>query len=107
MSQKKKAVRENFRTKVFARDKHRCRMCGIVPENGDEGLDSHHIVDRNLLPNGGYVPENGIALCSGCHIKAEQFHDTGTSYPGYSPEELYAKVGSSEAKAIKASERLG
>ena len=106
MSQKKKAVRDKFRKDVFDRDRHRCRMCGIVPDNGDEGLDAHHITDRNLLPNGGYVKENGISLCAECHIKAEQFHSTGEAVPGYAPDELYAKVGSSYALAMTASKRL-
>lgn len=86
-------------------------MCGKT-----EPLDAHHITDRNLMPNGGYVKENGITLCSGdddnelyykksCHWKAEQFHIHGEAYPGFSPEELYKKIGSSLELAMKASER--
>jgi len=79
-------------------------MCGSKPDI--EQLDAHHITDRTLMPNGGYVKENGISLCPPCHIKAETFHNTGTSYPNYSPEDLYKKIGSDHARAIKASERL-
>ena len=46
MSAKKKAVREAFRTAVFARDGHKCRMCPWKPETDDEGLDAHHVKDR-------------------------------------------------------------
>lgn len=106
MSQKKKAVRDAFRSSVFKRDGYRCRMCGVVPANGDEGLDAHHITDRNELPNGGYVKENGISLCDECHLKAEHFHSTGVSYHGYSPEDLYSKIGSSYELAQAASKRL-
>lgn len=106
MSQNKKAVRAAFRTAVFTRDKHQCRMCGWKPATGDEGLDAHHITDRNELPNGGYVKENGISLCADYHIKAELFHSTGEPYPGYSPTDLYFKVGSSYNIALTASRKL-
>jgi 5-methylcytosine-specific restriction endonuclease McrA len=60
MSQRKKQIRELFRNSVFRRDGCQCRVCG----NGDGYvLDAHHIIDRNELPNGGYVVENGISLC--------------------------------------------
>ena len=58
------------------------------------------------MPNGGYVLENGASLCAECHKKAEQFHETGTSFPGYSPEELYAAIDSSHEKAVEASKKL-
>jgi 5-methylcytosine-specific restriction endonuclease McrA len=105
---KKQLIRETFRLKVFKRAKCKCQgpdcTVGVLPE--DE-LDAHHITDRTLMPNGGYVPENGIALCSACHLKAEQYHVTGISHPGFEPETLYKIIGSSYALAIKASERLG
>lgn len=53
------------------------------------------------MPMGGYVKENGISLCADCHEKAENFHRTGVSVPGYSPDELYRLVGSSKEKAIR------
>lgn len=58
------------------------------------------------MPNGGYVKENGISLCPLCHMKAENFHLMGEAKPGYSPDELYALIGSSKEKAIAASEKL-
>jgi hypothetical protein len=61
---------------------------------------------RNDMPNGGYVAENGISLCASCHLLAEIFHDTGTAYPGFSPDELYAKIDSSLEKAQRASLKL-
>jgi hypothetical protein len=72
----------------------------------EQELDAHHITDRNLLPNGGYVKENGISLCQECHLKAEQFHSTGISYPGYAPEDLYKKINSTIERAIEASQKL-
>jgi len=93
----KKNVRQKFRDLVFTRDKHVCRVCKAV---GGE-LDAHHITDRNLMPGGGYVPGNGISLCKDCHLKAEHFHSTGTSLPGFSPEDLYQLIGSSYAEALR------
>lgn len=113
MSKTKKNIRSDFREDVFQRAKHKCQgpKC---PHNTPGGqllvtliLDAHHITDRTLMPNGGYVKENGIALCPWCHEAAEMFHSTGESVPGYSPEELYAKIGSSYNKAVEASHRLG
>lgn len=108
MSAKKKQVRAAFRDATFSRDKYKCVCCPFQssPEKAEEELDAHHITDRNEMPNGGYVKENGISLCADCHLKAEEFHSTGTAAPGFSPEELYAKIGSSYERAVKASERL-
>jgi hypothetical protein len=114
MSQKKKAVREAFRTAVFDRDGHKCRMCGKPgydrqrpPEKGKVPIDAHHICDRSLLPNQGYCKENGISLCDdGCHLKAEAFHQTGVALSGFSQDELYALIGSSFEKAKAASLKL-
>lgn len=103
MSAEKKRTRERFRDAVFERDGHRCRMCG----KNNEPLDAHHITDRNLMPNGGYVKENGIALCPRCHENAEIFHSTGTALPGWSPDDLYRKIKSSHELATRASHRLG
>lgn len=103
MSAEKKLVRQRFREAVFARDGHRCRICGATRE-----LDAHHITDRNDMPAGGYVPENGIALCPGDHAKAERFHESGKTEwePGFHPDDLYRLIGSSYDQAVAASERL-
>jgi hypothetical protein len=97
-SKAKRQLRAAFRAAVFARDNHVCRVCGAP------AVDAHHITDRHELPGGGSVPENGIALCGPCHELAEQYHATFVAAPGYSPEELYAKVGSSYEAAWRASE---
>lgn len=104
MSKAKQVTREAFRLSVFKRDGHKCRVCGR-PEKLDGPLDAHHITDRNEMPNGGYVKENGISLCSSCHLKAEEFHRTGKSVPRYHPDELYVLINSSKEKAIQASNK--
>jgi hypothetical protein len=108
MASLKKLIRKKFRDSVFERAKYRCEMCGLrsSPEKADNELDAHHITDRNQMPAGGYVRENGIAVCDPCHIKAEEFHSTGKSHPGYDPTDLYVKIGSSFPEAYKASKRL-
>jgi len=104
MKQKQK-IREQFRIDVFKRDKNKCVMCGAAKGK----LDAHHITDRNLMPNGGYVKENGITLCEDkCHIKAEKFHITeGKEWEdGFHPNDLYKKIGVSYDKAYKSSLKL-
>ena len=101
---KKKLVRANFRNGVVSRDGDCCKVCGRRTDT----LDIHHITDRNELPNGGYVPENGIGLCGKCHELAEVWHSSGktTHVPGYHPDDLYKKIGSSYEKAYEASKKL-
>ena len=100
---KKKEVRQKFREKVFERDNHLCKMCPNVKD-----LDAHHITDRNEMPNGGYVKENGITLCPSCHLKAELWHTSGkeTHHPGYHPNDLYKIITSSYDIAYKSSQEL-
>lgn len=90
----KKKVRENFRNAVFERDNNRCKKCG----RNDVKLDCHHITDRSLMPNGGYVKQNGITLCDtegGCHMKAEQYHLGNEVEAGFMPDDLYKLINSS------------
>jgi 5-methylcytosine-specific restriction endonuclease McrA len=104
MSKNKKLIREIFRTKVFERDGYVCRVCS----KKSDILDAHHITDRNEMPNGGYVLENGISLCSECHLKAEQYHisEKMEHFPNFHPNDLYILINSSFENAWKASEKL-
>lgn len=97
MSKNKKQVRDKFRTAVFERDGHRCRGCGVM------AVDAHHITDRNEMPGGGYVKENGISLCILCHAGAEQYHVSGgkTWKEGFHPDDLYRIIGSSKELAYE------
>ena len=67
-------TRDQFRNAVFARDNHRCVICGNE-RRGDVGIDAHHIIERRLWVDGGYYLDNGATLCSwsdgGCHYRAE------------------------------------
>lgn len=102
----KKRIRAAFRNAVFLRDKYCCKGCG---EKGtEETLDAHHVTNRDLMPNGGYVEENGITLCKkvgGCHEKAEAWTEANP-IPTFSPEELYVRIGSTHARAVEASKKL-
>jgi len=93
MSSKKKQIRQNFRDSVFLRDGYKCVFCDITEE-----LDAHHITDRNDMPNGGYVRENGISLCPHHHLLAEEYHTTlGTCWKdGFHPSDLYLKINSNK-----------
>lgn len=106
----KKEVRKLFRNSVFNRDKNCCKYCGAGPfETPEDHLDAHHITDRNDMPNGGYVLENGISLCKDkCHINAEMYHisDGDEWIPGMHPDDLYKLIKSSKELAIRKSEEL-
>lgn len=104
----KKAIRKAFRDTCFARDKYSCVMCSFksTSEKAEKELDCHHVTNREAMPAGGYVKENGISLCAPCHIKAEIFYSTGVAEPGFAPNELYIKIGSTYEKAVAASKRL-
>lgn len=87
-------TRDQFREAVFARDGHKCLVCGYDPSlmgaAGRAALDAHHIMERRLWPDGGYYLDNGATLCSrsgydSCHLKAEQTLIT--------PYELWDMIG--------------
>jgi len=61
------------------------------------------------MPNGGYVPENGITVCeTTCHMQVEQWHISGGTRVdiGLHPDDLYRIIGSSHEEALEASRRL-
>lgn len=103
MSAKKKITRQKFRDSVFKRDKNKCVICKQA-----ENIEAHHITDRTLMPNGGYVKENGISLCPAHLELAEEHHQTEGERckEGFEPTQLYSKIGSSYEKALKASNHL-
>lgn len=93
----KQQIREKFKTEVFTRDNFQCVFCNLP------AVDAHHITDRNEMPNGGYVRENGISLCAEHHKMAEKFHETNGEewIEGFHPNDLYTKIHSSKELAIK------
>ena len=104
MSKEKELVRKAFREAVLARD-GQCVACMAYDKvSTKQGLVAHHITDRHEMPKGGYVEENGIALCPGCHEKAEIYHKTeGALYEkGFMPADLYRLIKSSAEKARQA-----
>jgi hypothetical protein len=58
-------VRDQFREGVFARDAHKCVICG------DPAQDAHHIMERRLFTDGGYYLNNGASVCGHCHYHCE------------------------------------
>lgn len=99
---RKQLIRQKFQDAVFSRDGNACKFCKATVD-----LDAHHITDRNEMPNGGYVKENGITVCPDCHLECEEFHITGGKewVPGKHPDDLYRMIGSSHEIATKKSER--
>ena len=121
----KKDIRAAFRKAVFERDHFTCRLCGkkFKPEDCDPAagqVNAHHITDRSLMPNGGYVVENGITVCEDpCHRLVEEWHVQGYDTKPrelldhrryvllkHTPNYLYKLIGSSYEKAVTASEKL-
>jgi hypothetical protein len=116
----KKEIRKHFRLQVLQRDNYCCRMCGKAGKDrqGGEGwkkfhrtepatmLDAHHITDRHNMPNGGYVTENGIAVCDECHAEAEKFHQNIECKANFLPEALYKLIGYTYNQAVAAAAKI-
>ena len=98
----KEKIRNKFKNDVFERDNHKCLFCG------KDAVDAHHIIDRNEMPNGGYVKENGISVCEEHHLKCEKYHmSDGKQWDiGFHLNDLYEKIKSSYVIAIVKSKRL-
>ena len=96
-----KRWRKQFNEDCLKRDKNKCVFCEVT-----ENLDVHHITDRHEIENGGYVVSNGITLCDEHHKIAERFHQYAITLPGFYPDELYEKIGSSHKQAILDSQNL-
>lgn len=108
-------TRDLFREKVFERNGGNCAFCldaGVITP----AVDAHHIMERRLWPDGGYYLNNGVAVCSACHLACERTQFT-TEYarkvanitevvipPHLYPDENYDKWGNiilSNGKRIK------
>lgn len=61
-------TREEWAKAVFERDRYRC----VVPWCDQVAVDPHHIIERKLWPDGGYVLENVASLCAAHHVHAER-----------------------------------
>jgi hypothetical protein len=59
--------REVFRSTVFPRDDNEC----LVPFCTRDAADAHHIIERELWQDGGYISNNGASVCSTHHRLAE------------------------------------
>ena len=59
-------TREEFKNKVFKRDKYTCVFCNKV------AVDAHHIYDRQLWRDGGYYLNNGASVCEEHHWEVEK-----------------------------------
>lgn len=59
-------TREQFFEAVMERDIRFCVYCS------EPAVDAHHLIDRKCFADGGYYEDNGVSLCSQCHLYAEQ-----------------------------------
>ena len=60
-------TRQEFKESVFAVTKGKC----CVPGCNCDAVDAHHILNRHLWDNSGYILSNGAALCEKHHMDAE------------------------------------
>lgn len=60
--------RKQFRESCLERDKGEC----VVPWCDEEAVDVHHIVERSLWADGGYIEPNGASVCGHHHKHAEE-----------------------------------
>jgi len=58
--------RDDFKDKVFKRDKYTCVFCN------KPAVDAHHILDRKLFSDGGYYLGNGASVCESHHWEVEK-----------------------------------
>lgn len=72
-------TREDFKIKVFQRDKHICIFCK------KPSVDAHHVYDRKLFTDGGYYLNNGASVCEEHHWEVEKTN--------ISVEEVYKASG--------------
>ena len=96
-----KRWRKQFNEDCLKRDGNKCVFCDVT-----ENLNVHHITDRHDIFNGGYVLSNGITVCETHHLMCEEHHTTGHAVVGFSPNDLYTKIGSSHSKAYIDSQNL-
>lgn len=59
--------RKQFRDTVYSETSHTC----IVPWCEADADDAHHVIERALWEDGGYIPANGAAVCNHHHQAAE------------------------------------
>lgn len=73
--QRERAMRK-LRDAVWARDRSRCRRCGILLIRGGlfwTGVGHvHHLRGRNVAPQDKFNPDACVLLCAGCHWKAHE-----------------------------------
>jgi hypothetical protein len=60
------SIRDEMREATFARDGGKCVFCAAP------AVDAHHIIERRLWPDGGYVLDNLASVCADCHLYCEQ-----------------------------------
>lgn len=67
---------KEIRAFVRARDKV-CRACGRTPEENGRALDVHHLDPHRF--SGDNSPDNLIALCRSCHMRADDHGRRGSA----------------------------
>ena len=111
MSEIKERRRAAFRAAVYKAAGYRCQGPGCrvktTANAARQVLDAHHITSRKNIAHEGYVAENGAALCSACHERAEDCEQGRAVHTGFMPDDLYKAKGITADQAKAAALRLG
>lgn len=66
---------QQWRRKIYERDKFTCQMCGVRNGSGKTTkLQAHHICPWGLFAKLRYRLSNGVTLCVGCHKRTHDFY---------------------------------
>ena len=88
-----------WRISVFARDKYRCQCCGDKSGCGHTvELHAHHINNWSDYPEQRYNVDNGITMCSNCHMLFHSIY--GKRNNNYSQLQEFLDLNSKSDKKI-------
>jgi len=62
----------DYSRQIRERAKFTCEKCGSKPH--PKGLHAHHLFTRTIKATR-FDPDNGVALCYACHMRAHQYQE--------------------------------
>lgn len=65
---KLETILKKWRNYCYSRDEATCQMCAALFRSDFARLQVHHIRPKSLYPHLALRIDNGITLCTGCHI---------------------------------------
>lgn len=78
-----------WRTSVYDRDQHTCRICGTIGGK----LNAHHIFSWDKHEKHRFDVENGVTLCESCHKNFHSIYGYGNNNPSQFKEYTASRPG--------------